>query len=365
MGFFFRFSSILLLLASYYLSQRIKYGLSLKRKPAIITAIIIFSLTLVTVTGRFLRQYETSAFAQWLNFAGYCWAGIFVIAVTVFILNDILILCNIAFKIKRFKFYSTLTALAAAIILSAAGIINALPAFTAVKQVYFQNPALPAEKFTITLLSDIHINKTVSARTIQNLVNKANSLNSDIIVIAGDFTDTDISNTYKKFAVDKFSAPYGVFAVMGNHDYSPGFGSFLKVCEMSGITVLQNESAIIDGRLNLAGVSDRRARRTGREGPNLEKALANVQEGLPVVLLSHQPEIFDEAAGKIFLQLSGHTHAGQTIPGNIIRKLFFKYFCGLYAENGSYLYISAGTRYWGPPLRLFSRNEIVQIIIEK
>lgn len=84
----------------------------------------------------------------------------------------------------------------------------------------------------------------------------------------------------------------------------------------------------------------------------------------PIILLYHRPSGFDKAVKKgVDLQISGHTHAGQIPPMDILVRLFYKYPYGLYENNGSYIYTSCGTGYWGPPMHLFSRPEIVQFIL--
>jgi len=82
--------------------------------------------------------------------------------------------------------------------------------------------------------------------------------------------------------------------------------------------------------------------------------------GGPIILLYHRPHGFDEAADKgVDLQLSGHTHAGQIPPMDLLVWLIYKYPCGLYKRGDSYIYTTSGTGLWGPPMRFLSRNEIV------
>ena len=99
----------------------------------------------------------------------------------------------------------------------------------------------------------------------------------------------------------------------------------------------------------------------GRQASN---GVKGVDLTKPVILLSHQPDIFDKAVKSgVDLQLSGHTHAGQIPPMDLIVQFYFKYPYGLYHKDSAYLYTSSGTGLWGPPMRLFSRSEIVKITL--
>ena len=156
------------------------------------------------------------------------------------------------------------------------------------------------------------------------------------------------------------------YACTGNHEYYAGVDEFLKMAEESNIRVLLNEHVVIADTIVLAGVNDSSEKRMSGPGDDLEKALAGADLNKPVVLLSHQPDVFKQAhkAG-VNLQLSGHTHAGQIPPMDLIVQLYFKYTYGLYREGTSYIYTTCGTGTWGPPMRLFSRSEIVKIVLEK
>ncbi len=109
-------------------------------------------------------------------------------------------------------------------------------------------------------------------------------------------------------------------------------------------------------------MDDPTGRRTGNGGPDLQAALAGRPTGLPVILLAHQPGEFDEAAAAgVALQLSGHTHGGQIFPFSFVVGLFFRYLAGLYRRGDSHLYVSCGTGFWGPPLRLGAPSEITEL----
>jgi predicted MPP superfamily phosphohydrolase len=364
---FFIFFITVYILANVYVCERAISGFGISgTKTVLILRVIIAALAVITILSKMLERAIVSPLLDPAILISSYWSGIIAIAVTVFVLNDIAILLNYLFiKAPAFKFYSTLSAVCLTVILILWGIFTTLPSQVKIKKLNFKYPALKTEKFTITAIADIHITRLTKKSCITPIIEKVNALNSDIIVINGDLKDFDLKNTYENLGFSKLSAKYGIYAVSGNHEYYTGITDFVETLKRFNVRVLNNETVTINDTVNLAGLPDPTARRFGFEAPNIEKTLTGINAELPTIFLAHQPEIFDEASGKIFLQLSAHTHAGQIPPANIIRKFFFKYYCGNYEQNGSYMYLTSGTRFWGPPLRIFSPCEIVQIIIER
>ena len=136
-----------------------------------------------------------------------------------------------------------------------------------------------------------------------------------------------------------------------------------------GIKTLLNENALLTVRgtpLALAGVTDKAASRWGLEGPDPQKALAGIPEGVTRILLAHRPALApDSAAAGASLQLSGHTHGGLVLPLSPVVKAFNGGFVsGAYTVAGMPLYVSNGAGLWGgTPLRLFVPSEITLITL--
>lgn len=223
--------------------------------------------------------------------------------------------------------------------------------------------------FTIAQLSDIHIERGITTEQwLRKIVDKTNSLKSDIIVITGDLVSLIISEKEKySMILSDLKAPSGVYGVTGNHDFGNNLNTFNKILADTRIRVLANENIELSNGIILAGIDDKLGfkSRVRNRGPDLKKALIGISRDQFVILLSHRPGIFDKAADQgVDLQLSGHTHAGQIPPISIITKLFYKYSKGLYKYKNSYLYTSSGTGTWPfIPMRLFSKNEITQIVL--
>jgi predicted MPP superfamily phosphohydrolase len=158
----------------------------------------------------------------------------------------------------------------------------------------------------------------------------------------------------------------GVYFVTGNHEYYAGVNEWLAHLPTLGVRVLRNERvAVGDGThtFDLAGVDDWSARGMPGHGPDLARAVEGRDAARELVLLAHQPRAIHEAAKHgVGLQLSGHTHGGQIWPWNFAVKLQQPYVAGLARHNkDTQLYVSRGTGYWGPPMRLGAPAEITRI----
>jgi predicted MPP superfamily phosphohydrolase len=140
--------------------------------------------------------------------------------------------------------------------------------------------------------------------------------------------------------------------------------------ESLGYTVLNNAHRVIEHRgrkLLLGGVTDYRG---GRFHESHRSDPAGALAGAPPVdlkiLLAHQPKsIYAAADAGYDLQISGHTHGGQFFPWNLMVHFFQPYVAGLHRHKNTRIYISRGTGYWGPPVRLGSPSEITLLRLKK
>ncbi len=188
-----------------------------------------------------------------------------------------------------------------------------------VRRISVPVPALPAalDGLTIGQLSDLHRGPYVSEEHIRRAAEIVTSLQPDVIVLTGDFVS--VSAQYAASCMDALaalSAPYGLFAVLGNHDYWTGeVRAVRQTVERRGVEVLVNRSVLLRrGGTDwwISGVDDVWSGR-----PDLGAALLRVPEEGFRILLCHEPDFADTASRVgIPLQLSGHSHGGQVIvPG--------------------------------------------------
>lgn len=241
-------------------------------------------------------------------------------------------------------------------------------------QISHKKIPLGFQDFKIVQFSDTHLGFQYNLEKLQNLITTINSLKPDLLFFTGDLLDEP--NHYDEIdetiaALKQLEAPFGKFAVYGNHDHG-GYGSniYKKIMEEAGFQLLQNEStkiALSNGeKIYLLGIDDAML-----GTPNFEASKKNVQEEAYKILLSHAPDLADEAVKHhIELQLSGHSHGGQIkIPffGALVKPPYGeKYFEGLYTIGKDHpltLYVNRGLGTTRLPFRFLSKPEITVITL--
>jgi hypothetical protein len=235
-----------------------------------------------------------------------------------------------------------------------------------VKQVSVVIEGLPADLhgLKIVQLTDLHVGATLGRPFVEAVVERVNRLEADMVVITGDLVDGPAALLADDVApLAGLKARLGKFFVTGNHEYYSGVMDWLAVIRSLGLDVLINDHRLVafkTSRLLMAGVADLRAAAffpDHRSDPF--KAAAGAPAADVRILLAHQPKSFFEGATAGFdLQISGHTHGGQFYPWTWVVGLFQPFVAGLFHHGPAQLYVSRGTGFWGPPLRLGSPSEI-------
>ena len=217
----------------------------------------------------------------------------------------------------------------------------------------------------IIQISDIHITRSTPDSKILRIVNEANMQNPDVIVLTGDIIDDKIDTIGEKIKLlSGLSAPFGVYAIMGNHEFYNDVYAFKKEIENIGIKFLFNGGVhVANSNIYLSGLPDFS---TMFERINLWRSVKSSEKGDYRVLLSHQPLIIDSLNKEMYdLVLSGHTHGGQIFPIHVLAKKSNFYLSGRHNVNGIELIVSQGSGTWGPNMRLFAPSDIVVIDLLK
>jgi predicted MPP superfamily phosphohydrolase len=261
---------------------------------------------------------------------------------------------------------------AAAVVVGAAsgaiglgGVVNVVRGFD-IRRVRVPIARLPrhASGYAIVQLSDVHVGPTIGRDFVASVVREANALAPDMIVITGDLVDGTVDQLRELVEpLRDLRAPDGVFFVTGNHEYYSGADDWIAHLTTLGIRVLRNERVAIRDAFDLAGVDDARSRGLAPgHGQDVPRALAGRNPSRAVVLLAHQPKTLPDAvAADVDLQLSGHVHGGQMVPFNWLARLDQPLIAGLHLVEKTWVYVSTGTGYWGPPMRVGSGAELTRI----
>jgi len=235
-------------------------------------------------------------------------------------------------------------------------------------QVPLGNVPEALQKLKIVQFTDLHIGPMIKQDYVQTLVLQMNALDADMIVMTGDLVDGSVARLKDDVApLGQLKAKHGKFFITGNHEYYSGAEAWITEMKRLGFTVLLNEHEVIEvegAKLLMAGVTDYRAdRHIASHQTSPKKAIEGARQVDVKILLAHQPKSIFEATEVGFdLQISGHTHGGQYYPWNFIAKIANPYIKGLHLHEGkTWIYVSPGTGYWGPPIRLGNKPEITLI----
>lgn len=241
-----------------------------------------------------------------------------------------------------------------------------------VKKVEVKIPGLDPrlDGFKIVQLSDLHIGPTLKRDFLQAVVERTNELNPDLVAITGDLIDgfVDVIGDQVE-PLQQLRARHGAFFVTGNHEYYWDGVAWANHVAKLGLGVLINEHRVIQHEgapFVVAGVTDYSA---GRHFPphtsDPVKAVAGAPDAFKL-LLAHQPKsVYKASEAKIDLQLSGHTHGGQFWPWTYLVGLAHPFLAGLGKFEEMMVYVSRGTGYWGPPLRLGAPSEITELTLRR
>ncbi len=224
--------------------------------------------------------------------------------------------------------------------------------------------------FRIVQVSDLHVGPTIRKPYVEAVAQTIQGIRPDLLLHTGDLVDGTVEMLGDDLApLLKLKAPFGTYACLGNHEYYSGVFDWVDHLKEQGVKVLVNENELIEvnsQKIAILGVDDWRAGSVikGR-GYDLEKSIAGLPSDVFKLLLAHQPKGFYTAVEKgIDLQLSGHTHGGQIWPFGALVSLAQPFVKGLHQVQDSFIYVSCGTGFWGPALRVGAPSEITLFEIQ-
>ena len=337
---------------------------------------IIFSFSYLA--AKLLEKILTPLFYDILLGIGSFWFAFMVYfllaALAIDIVRLFLLLFHLvpAFVNQNYVFTKQIIALVVIVIVS----IVVYVGFLNTRILYVKNLNLELRKgsgdlneLRAVLISDIHLSPINNGRHLKRIVQKINELNPDIVFIAGDFVD-DRAEALKSRDIGSslldLKSKYGTFAITGNHEFINGINKCENFIKEYGIHLLRDTSIKIGNSFYVVGRDDRAKKQFTKEDRKpLADIMNDVDKSLPIILMDHTPFGLDEAEkNNIDIQLSGHTHHGQMFPANLITQMIYEVSWGYLKKGNTQYYVSCGVGTWGPPVKIGSRSEIVNLKIK-
>ncbi|NRD79433.1 metallophosphoesterase [Bacillus sp. BRMEA1] len=252
----------------------------------------------------------------------------------------------------------------ALILLFIYGIYNAYSPVVRKYSIQIPKHAAKLPSLRIAMASDMHFGRLSGISHVKRLVREINIIKPDLILFPGDIVDDDPKPFIQKNMgeiMKQLKAPLGIYGVLGNHEYYGGdIPGFLKEMARIDINIMLDQIIKIENSFYLVGRKDK----TDIQRMPIQELLKEADVNLPIIMMDHQPaELTLAERSGVDLLLSGHTHRGQMAPNHLITKRMFELDWGYLKKNQLHAIVSSGFGFWGPPLRIGSRSEVIQIDI--
>lgn len=329
-----------------------------------------FLMALVMICG-FARSMLPipSSVRNVLGIVSSWWMGIFVYLLLYILLSDTLyIILKCFFPGSHLRAALVLAAVVCALGISAYGVWHAGDIRSVSYDVTLASGD-QGKRTKLVMISDLHLGAVGSEKRLAKIVRSINAQQPDIICIAGDFFDNDfyaIREPEKAVeALKELQAAHGIYMCSGNHDSGKTVPEMLRFLDACDIRLLADEYVVIDERFVLAGRLDASpiGGFDGRRRAALDSVLSGAPEGLPVIVMDHNPAAASSYGAGVSLVLSGHTHRGQIFPGSLFTDRMFDVDYGCWQKDASSprVIVSSGVGTWGMPMRVGTDCEIVAI----
>jgi predicted MPP superfamily phosphohydrolase len=352
-----------------------------KKWPAVLSAVFLVLMGIIPVLA--INWSQAGTFRNQLQGFANIWLGFILIYMAALLIFQICRLCS---RKKELTAKHALISLVICLAISAG--MNVYGTYTA-HTIYTSNYTVSLNesdysehgKMKIVLIADLHLGVNSSISQLEDMVQKINEQDADLVLIGGDI----FNSTYDGLTdpdrqaqiLSQIQTKYGVYGVWGNHDVvepllcgfaltppSQAFRSedMVQFMKDAHITMLEDEMTTVNG-IQIVGRKDREKAGDGTEDRESTKdVLSQVNKDQPVIVLQHEPKDFEEMAEYgADLALCGHTHDGQIFPGNILVSLMYENSCGEKMIQGMDTIVTSGVGYYGPPLRIGTKSEIAVI----
>jgi uncharacterized protein len=364
------------LLGTLYIWRRAVQAFTLRGRAKWLFTVALVFVSISYLLRRFLRD---AGFPYYVE-ESFDWIGSFWIAMLCYyflslLAIDLVRLFNLKFRFlpakdsptyPRFRRNVGLFVLFGVMLTVLIGHINSRIVHIRPLEITFDKPA-EYDSLVVVCAADFHMGSIIGPQRTWQYVNKINSLNADIVLIAGDIVDGDIEPVERQNLgpiVQQIKSRFGVYGIMGNHEYFGGGDPSASYLSAHGIHMLRDTVIEVAG-LYIMGREDRSGeRRTGRKRKTLAELKQELDLTKPILMMDHQPYNLEDAdTNRIDFQLSGHSHHGQFWPINHITDAVYEVSWGYKKKENTHVYVTCGAGTWGPPVRLASTPEIMRVVM--
>lgn len=329
------------------------------RKVLIRAGVILWAIFFF---GRVIGHGGTGALAGMLEFIGMTWLAVLFLTFIPLLLIDLSTLFG--FLVPRLSSLLRGWALLVGIVLSAIALVQGLrPPVIEKYEVILSGLPDAMDGTVIVALSDMHLGSQIGERWLAARIAQVKAQQPDIVVLLGDiFEGHGPPEDRLITTLKQLWAPYGIWAVPGNHEFYGGDKTSLF--EEASFKLLNNGWEEVRSGFILAGIDDLTTRhRNGQNDDPISQALVSRPPGA-TILLSHTPWQAEKVAKTgTGLMLSGHTHGGQIWPFDYLVKSQYPLLEGRYEVDGMTVIVCRGTGTWGPRMRLWRRGEILRVTL--
>ena len=326
-----------------------------------------------------------------LKNTGNYFLGTFLYIILVIVVVDLVrLILKYVFHARFLEFRSTFVitgfvCMALIILISVYGILHVGTIKVTPYEVTVNKKGKDMDSLKIILLADTHFGYSINCRHAQKMVEKINAQDPDIVCIAGDIFDNEYDAVREPEKISEIlrtiRSKYGVYACWGNHDLNePILAGFTfkhkkedskqlkdprmkRFLQNSNIQLLEDEAVLIDNSFYVVGRKDASLIEKIEEKRKTPAQLTEkLDKDKPIIFIDHQPKEFQEIADAgVDLDLCGHTHDGQTFPGNITIKFLWENPCGYLQKGSMHNIVTSGSGVWGPAMRVGTDSEICTI----
>lgn len=355
----------------------------------IILTVIYTLITLTPLTGFLIRK--PAFLHRILKITSNYFLGIFMyILMVLFSIDIVRLILKYAVHASWIQSRIVFSAVGACcicivIIISFSGIYHAKHIKVTPYKITVDKSAPDMDSLKIVLLADTHFGYNSGAVHAQEIVDKINEQNPDLVCIAGDIFDNEYDAVREPEKISEIlrtiRSKYGVYACWGNHDLNePILAGFTfkhkkedskqlkdprmkRFLQNSNIQLLEDEAVLIDNSFYVVGRKDASLIEKIEEKRKTPAQLTQkLDKDKTIIVIDHQPkELQDIADAGVDLDLCGHTHDGQTFPGNFTVKFLWENPCGYLQKGSMHNIVTSGSGVWGPAMRVGTDSEICTI----